>query len=86
MRANEAGLNREAKGVDVTILTVKRFIAFGSDEPVFLHTAWGFYEVKYVDRDYWAHCPKANGGFGQSFAVHAGVRLYRASELEEVTA
>jgi hypothetical protein len=62
-------------------MTVQDFIEAGNKArfAVYLKTAWGMMEVDYIqwpDRDPWAHCPKANGGFGQTFCVHYGTLLY----------
>ena len=39
-------------------------------------TPWsGVYMVGSINSDCWVRCPKANGGFGQSFCCHAGTEL-----------
>lgn len=48
------------------------------DLPLYIATAWGPMEVTAVQYggDGWVYCGKANAGFGQSFCVHYGTRLY----------
>jgi len=36
-----------------------------------IETAFGNLEIDGMDENYWVRCPKANGGFGQSFSLHA---------------
>ena len=35
-----------------------------------VETSFGTYQIDWVDSNWWIHCPKANGGFGQSFSSH----------------
>ena len=68
------------------MLTVQEYIANPPAEPVFIKTAWGFQEVGYVrwpDSNPWVVCPKENGGFGISYCVHYGTRLYTAAERKD---
>lgn len=62
-------------------ITVQDFIdkGFKFDRPVFLHTFNGYAEVsgiRWPESNPWAVCPKENGGFGMSFCVHYGTKLY----------
>jgi len=53
-------------------------------ERVFLSTAWGDLlvgHIRWAATDPWAVCPKANGGFGQSFCVCKNTPLLLGSQL-----
>jgi len=60
-------------------ISVEEAIENWPEGTVYLDTAWGMLEVECIRwprTDPWAFCPKANGGFGRSFCVHYGTRLY----------
>lgn len=65
---------------ELTTMTVREFIDNGTPEgcSAFLPTAWGEQFVSYIkfpDGGPWAYCPKDNGGFGMSYAIHYGTML-----------
>jgi len=69
------------------MITVKEFIDNGSEETLYISTAWGFAEVSYIkwpETNPWAYCPKLNGGFGQSFMVCYSTDLYTQADIDSL--
>jgi len=62
-------------------ISIKEFIDcnFKYPKKLYIHTFRGFEEVSHVrwpETNPWIVCPKSNGGFGISYCVHYGERLY----------
>ena len=66
-------------------ITVEEYINSGYKDKIYLKTYLGMLEISHIrwpHTDPWAVCPKVNGGHGQSFAVHYGTLLYKASHTQ----
>lgn len=44
----------------------------------YVDTFNGRERIDYIDKNFWAHCPDANAGFGLSFSLHPGSEVLLA--------
>jgi len=64
--------------IDEAVLEESTRLFLFKGRRVFISTAWGdllVSHIRWADRDPWAVCPRANGGFGQSFMVCKNTKL-----------
>lgn len=59
-------------------ITAKEYRENHNGQEAYIDTAFGKMEFNSINQDYWVRCPKANGGFGQSFSLHAQSEIHLA--------
>ena len=59
-------------------ITAKEYREKHNGKEAFTDTAFGKMEFNSINENYWVRCPKANGGFGRSFSLHAQSEIHLA--------